>query len=161
MIEQHPDFSLTPHALELLDPEIREDSTVTRHQLKKLAERTDQPLRDFEWQTAGKKTKISDMDIPFLLVAARHCIHRANFYHEKVAFFMDVLDIVEEHAHAKGIEVPETVEEVQALLEGIQKQNAAPLQSGAKATDEGEVVVDEPDKELLERLIEEAQKQKA
>ena len=165
MIEKHPDFSLTPHALELIDPEIREDQELTRRQLKDLAERTNKPLKDFTWQTSGKKTKISEMDLQFLLVTARHCVHRANFYHDKVSFFIGVLEIVEEHARAKGIEVPETVEEIQAMLEDMQRQEQPVTASQAPqpappAKQQDEIVLDNIDPGLLKEIIESSKAQK-
>lgn len=149
-IEQHPDFSLTPHALELIDPEIRENQEITRLQIQQLAERTTQPVRDFTWQTSGKDTKISEMDPKFLLAVARHCVHRANFFHKKVSFFMEVLDIVEEHARSKGLEVPETVEEIQALLEQYEMepvQQAPPVRR-----QDPEFLLDAPEPGFIAKL---------
>lgn len=128
-IEHHPSFTLTNEALELLDPEIRERLTEElskgERKLKPdgidyLQQRAEKPVRDFIWETGSGKKRISEMDPEFLLVVARHCIHRSNLYHQRLRFFVDVLEIVEEHAATKGLTIPDTVDEVQDLID--QKQ---------------------------------------
>ena len=156
-IEKHPDFSLTPNALELIDPEIRESENLNRFHVRELEKKTDQPIRDFAWETSGKKTPISQMDPEFLLVVARHCVHRADLYHEKVQFFMDVLTIVEEHARKHGLQIPETVEEIQQMIDTIQARQEHEYLHGkptspARSFDGEDILLDGCDKSFIERL---------
>lgn len=158
-IETHPDFRLVADAVEMIDPEIREKRTITVEQIHKLEEQADKPIRDFIWNTSSDKQKISEMDTEALLTLARHCISRANLYADKVHFFLNVLEIAEQHAEHKGVEIPHTIEELEAALELLQTQQTEPEQDfelSVTAQPEPEkresVPLKQPSAEFMEQL---------
>lgn len=155
-IEQHASFTITNDALELIDPEIRERLQEELQSGKKfkpeaidnLQQKAKKPVRDFIWETSTGKTRISEMDAEFLLVVARHCIHRANLYHQRLHFFLDVLGIVEEHAAEKGLTIPDTVDEVQQKIEQMKPVEVDLVQREAMPPG----VVDPPSESVLQML---------
>lgn len=151
-IEEHPDFTLSPQAIEHIDPEIREDQGLNAHKIKELNKEAKYPLRDFVWRTSEGATRISEMDPEFLLVVARHCVHRADMYHEKVAFFINVFEIVWEHANAQGIELPDTVDEIQDMLEQIQESPTPEPQKAPERSYDSDILLDDPDPSVIEAI---------
>lgn len=114
-IETHDDFALSPKGMELLqliDPEIREED-ITPEKVAELQKKADGPVRDFIWEREGEKIPISEMDVETLLVVAQHCIRRTELYHRKILFFLEVVEILEEHAqHNYALEIPQRSEDI-------------------------------------------------
>lgn len=144
-IETHPDFKLVSDARELIDPETMESNEITIAEIRALETKAGKPIRDFEWDTPSGKTKISEMDTETLLQVAKRCIQRANIYADKVNFFLNVLEIAESHAEHKGIQLPDTLEEVQAAIDKMAAGPSTPHRERLASTFE-------PSKEFIEEM---------
>ena len=66
------------------------------------------------------------MDVETLLVVAQHCVRRTELYHRKILFFLEIVDILEDHANANyKLDIPKDSEEITAKLQQLRNVKAA------------------------------------